>query len=202
MIVGERVRLRALRPEDVDTFQRWHENHEFTVLDGRIYPPSPTATEAWLRSKSLPSFADATFGIEDEGGHLIGYTSLRRTAAEDRSAEFGIALGPSHWSQGYGTDATRTMLRFAFTEMNLHRVMLRVADYNPRAQRVYEKCGFQVEGRLREARYYNGEWRDKIVMGILSREFLNLQQYEVRVLIDESANRIAPTEAASRRDPP
>lgn len=195
MIEGDHTRLRALRPEDAQEIQQWHESHEFTVLDGHIYPPSPAAIEQWLHSKSRPSFSDVVFGIEDEGGRLIGYTSLRRAEPEDRSAEFGIALGPANWNQGYGTDATRTMLRFAFLEMNLHRVMLRVVDYNPRAKRVYEKCGFQVEGRLREARYNEGEWRDKMVMGILAQEFFNLRHYGERVPSGERTSNIAPVEA-------
>jgi RimJ/RimL family protein N-acetyltransferase len=96
--------------------------------------------------------------------------------AEHRNADSGIAIERAYWDKGYGTDATHTMLRFAFTEMGLHRVTLGVADYNARARRVYEKCGFQVEGRLREAKFRDGRWCDNIIMGILDREFLALDQ--------------------------
>ena len=92
-------------------------------------------------------------------------------AAEDRNADFGIAIERGHWDQGYGTDATRTILRFAFTEMNLHRVSLGVLDYNARARRCYEKCGFREEGRVREHHFHDGRWHDQIMMGILQHEF-------------------------------
>jgi RimJ/RimL family protein N-acetyltransferase len=63
------------------------------------------------------------------------------------------------------------MLRFAFQEVNLHRVFLRVRDDNARGIRAYEKCGFQQEGRLREAIYANGRYYDELWMGILRHEF-------------------------------
>jgi len=52
------------------------------------------------------------------------------------------------------------------------RILLRVTDDNPRAQRVYETCDVRLAGRLHEARYHQGQWRDTLVMGILKREFL------------------------------
>ena len=63
------------------------------------------------------------------------------------------------------------MLRFAFNELNYHRVYLRVYDFNQRAIRCYEKCGFQTEGRLRQHMYRNGAWHDEIIMGVLRDEF-------------------------------
>jgi RimJ/RimL family protein N-acetyltransferase len=172
MLRGDRVRLRALEPEDAQEIWRWWQDHEFRVLDGNIYPPSLVATVDWVRSLGQPSFGGVALGIEREDGALLGYVSLKRTVPEDRCAEFGIAVAREFWDQGYGTDATRTMLRFAFQQMNLHRVTLRVVDYNHRARHVYEKCGFAVEGRLREVRFHDGCWHDKFIMGILDREFL------------------------------
>jgi len=55
--------------------------------------------------------------------------------------------------------------------MNLHRVQLEVYDFNPRAMRCYEKCGFQVEGRQREALFRNGSYHDILIMGILREGF-------------------------------
>ncbi len=60
--------------------------------------------------------------------------------------------------------------------MNLRRVWLGLVEYNQRAGRAYEKCGFRVEGRPREAKFRNGRYRDEIVMGILDREFRARQQ--------------------------
>lgn len=172
MILGERVRLRALEPSDAEGVSVWYRDHEFSVLDGNIYGESLESLRAFLKSVASPSYADAAFGIENEEGVLIGMVRLKRGRPEDRRADFGIAIERAYWSRGYGTDATRTVLRFAFEEMNLHRISLTVLDYNARAQRCYEKCGFRIEGRLRRSRFRAGRWCDEIVMGILQDEFV------------------------------
>jgi len=172
MLKGESVTLRALEPADAEDLHRWHLDHEFSLLDGVSYPASRGAWEEFVASATGPSSTGVTLGIEIEPSKLAGYISLKRVRLEDRTAELGIAIAREFWDQGYGRDATRTLLRFAFREMNLHRVSLTVADYNERARRMYESCGFKEEGRLREARFRDGEYRDNIVMGILDREFL------------------------------
>ncbi len=90
----------------------------------------------------------------------------------NRGAECGIAIGDkSQWGKGYGTDAMRTLVGFGFGELNLHRIMLRVYDDNPRAVRAYEKVGFKTEGRLRESNFHDGRYRDALVMAILRPEW-------------------------------
>ena len=76
--------------------------------------------------------------------------------------------GTANRGRGYGTQATRLVLGYAFETVGLHRVSLEVYSFNPRAQHVYETCGFRVEGRQREALRWDGEWHDAIVMGILA----------------------------------
>lgn len=170
MLHGDRVALRALEPADAGTMLRWYQDHEFSTRDGNIYGTSRESLEAFLRTLTSPSFRDVSLGITIDGGTLIGIIRLKRTSPEDRHADLGIAIERAHWSEGYGTDATRTILRFAFEEMNLHRVSLGVDDDNMRARRCYEKCSFVEEGILRQARYRNGRWHDLIMMAILKDE--------------------------------
>jgi RimJ/RimL family protein N-acetyltransferase len=171
-----RVWLRPLEPNDSEALHRWHLDHEFSVLDGVIYPTSLAEWEEFVRDAPAASFGDVVLGVGTDVDGLLGYVSLKRTRPEDRSSEFGIALAREHWQQGYGRDATLTLLRFAFREMNLHRVSLTVTDYNERARGMYEACGFREEGRLREAKFCDGRYCDNVVMGILDREFRELDQ--------------------------
>jgi RimJ/RimL family protein N-acetyltransferase len=129
-----------------------------------------SATEAWLRTLTRPSFHDVSLGIETPDGRLIGYVRLKRGQPEDRHADFGIAIERAYWDQGYGTDATRTLLRFGFEEMGLHRIALGVLAENARARRVYDKCGFREEGVLRAAHYRFGRWCDLVLMAILEHD--------------------------------
>ena len=90
-----------------------------------------------------------------------------------RNAFVGISiLNRDDWGKGYGTDAMKIGLRFAFTELNLNRVTLNTFEYNPRAIRSYEKVGFKHEGRMRGALLKDGKRWDMLFMGILREEWL------------------------------
>ena len=92
-----------------------------------------------------------------------------------RDAFVGIGIGNRNdWSKGYGSDAMKIILRFAFTELNLRRVTLNVFEYNPRAIRSYEKTGFRHEGRMRNALLRNGKRWDMFYMGILREEWMEM----------------------------
>jgi RimJ/RimL family protein N-acetyltransferase len=84
----------------------------------------------------------------------------------------GISIGEREfWDKGYGTDAMRVLLRYAFSELNLHRVSLTVFEYNPRAIRSYETAGYKVEGRERKFLKRGGKRWDMLYMGILRQEW-------------------------------
>jgi RimJ/RimL family protein N-acetyltransferase len=84
----------------------------------------------------------------------------------------GIQIGErEYWGKGYGTDALRVLLRYAFDELNLARVSLSVLEGNVRAMRSYEKCGFKYEGRERQAWAYEGRRWDEVYMGLLREEW-------------------------------
>ena len=81
-----------------------------------------------------------------------------------------------NWGKGYGTDAMKIILRFAFTEVNLRRVTLTVFEYNPRAIRSYEKAGFKLEGRLRKILLKDGQRWDMLYMGILYEDWKEMNK--------------------------
>ena len=102
----------------------------------------------------------------------LGEAVLNDIDWENRSANFRIALaGKSIFGKGYGTEATRLILNFAFQTLQLHRIELEVYDFNPRAQRVYEKVGFVREGVRRDVLLWEGEYHSAIVMSILEQEY-------------------------------
>ena len=96
-------------------------------------------------------------------------------SAEQRKARLGMLIGEkAYWSKGYGTDAMLTFLRFAFDEMNFHRIDLGVDAENVRAIALYRKCGFVEEVRMRQVRFMRGAYGDGLVLGILRDEFYAL----------------------------
>lgn len=105
----------------------------------------------------------------------IGHIRLDRVDPKDRRASLAIGIDdPTRLGQGLGSEAINLVLEYAFTSLKLHRLSLRVVAYNQRAIRAYEKCGFVVEGREREAALVNGAWHDDVMMGILDREYVRI----------------------------
>ena len=83
-------------------------------------------------------------------GELVGVCGLEGIDHNFSRAEFGIFLGQRRGT-GIGTDATRLALDWAFTMLGLHNVMLESYEFNAGAVRAYERAGFQVIGRRRDA---------------------------------------------------
>jgi RimJ/RimL family protein N-acetyltransferase len=179
MITGEIVRLRPVEREDLPRFVRWFSDPEVRRHLLIYLPPSLAQEEQWFErlQERLARNEDVVLAIETLEGVHIGNIGLHRINWKDRNAELGIVIGEKdYWNQGYGTDAIRTLLRLAFTEMNLHRVSLRVDDDNTRGIRCYEKCGFQREGRLREVIFREGRYRDQLIMSVLRPEWEGQQR--------------------------
>jgi len=173
MIEGTKVRIRAIEKTDIDEIMKWVNDRE--VMDNLImrYPVSRYQEEKWIE-KALddPNPRNKVFAIETKDGVYLGGIGLHRIDWENSNTEVGIVIGnKEYWNKGYGTDAMFTILDFAFNQMNLHRVYLRVFEYNQRGVRSYQKCGFKKQGVLREDRYIRGEYRDTVMMGILRDEF-------------------------------
>lgn len=175
MLEGTLVRLRVIEPEDAARMKEWMNDREVTrFLEGGVYPISLAEERRWAEDAAAGnSFVNVRLAIETKvQGFHIGNCGLHQGSPEHRRATLGVVIGDkAHWSQGYGTDAVRTLLRLAFERMNLHRVALTVLDFNERARACYRRCGFVEEGRLRQDRFVDGRYVDAIVMGILRGEW-------------------------------
>jgi len=171
MIIGEKTRLRAIERSDIPTFVRWFNDPEVRRYLNMYVPLSEAEEERWFE-RQLEDDNQCVFAIETMEGVHIGNVGLHDIDWKNRKAGCGIVIGEkAYWDQGYGTDALRTLLRFAFEELNLHRVFLHVFDFNERAIRCYEKCGFRHEGRLRQSRFTEGRYVDELVMAVLREEW-------------------------------
>lgn len=173
LLRGEQVRLRATTDADLDPLVDWWRRDDAAVLQqgGVQHRPAASVREmfqAWSRNDSP---GGAGFSIDDEEGRLIGHTTLWGGGLPARVATFAIIIGPDAVGRGYGTDATRTMLRYAFDELGLNKVELRVWAFNTRALRAYEKAGFVREGVRRAAAFHGGRFHDEVLMGVLAGEF-------------------------------
>jgi RimJ/RimL family protein N-acetyltransferase len=181
LFMGKLVHLTAEDPKVIaETYVRWAKDSEYMrLLDSNVSAPvSVKKIVEWIEKdleKSTPTeYYFLIRRLEDE--RLIGAIGLDGSLIPHGEAFIGIGIGERElWGKGYGSDAMRVILRYAFTELNLRRVSLNTFGYNPRAIRSYEKVGFVHEGRLREYLHRSGQRWDVIFMGILRDEWLASQ---------------------------
>ncbi|MGE5124379.1 MAG: GNAT family N-acetyltransferase [Acidobacteriaceae bacterium] len=178
LLRGEKVRLCTDDPEArAAKFARWNQDTEWLRLLDTDPPrmPSEKKWKEWLEKELDREMThDVFFSIHTlDKDELIGFIGLFDLFQQHGDALVAIALGErDYWGQGFGTDAMRVLLRYAFNELNLHRVGLIVFEYNLRAMRSYEKAGFIPEGRIRGAILREGRRWDWIYMGLLRDEWL------------------------------
>lgn len=173
-LVGELVRLRELRDEDLPKLVAWWNDPAVGAYQRPSNDPRPASAvieqfQLWCRNDGNHYGFCIT---KRKGGELLGQAGLFGFSANFSCAIFGIMLGAEHHGRGYGTDAARVMVRYGFAELGLHRIELGVYGFNPRAIAAYRKAGFVEEGRRREAIWRSGEWHDDVRMGLLRQEWL------------------------------
>jgi RimJ/RimL family protein N-acetyltransferase len=174
VIRGQRVLLRRPRPEDQAAVRRWYRDPELARLTRyQTRPMAEAEIDLFFRSRLLSADALAYAILELPAERLVGFATFSALDPDNGSVLFHITIGERDaWNRGLGTETTTLMLGHAFERLGLHRVGLTVFAFNERAVRAYEKAGFRVEGRLREAVQRDGRYWDEIQMGVLRDEWL------------------------------
>ena len=175
-IEASRIRLRWISDKDTDAFYAIYSNPEVM----RYWSTPPLADreaaanlvkkiqEDWKRRLILK------WGIAlRTDDQLIGSITLFNLDFNHRRAEIGYALGREFWGQGYMNEALIALLKYAFEDLNLHRIEADVDPRNTASIKTVERLGFQREGYLRERWQINGEIQDAYFYGLLRQEWKN-----------------------------
>jgi RimJ/RimL family protein N-acetyltransferase len=174
MLQGERVALRPFREEDFDTWYHLMASDVEVSLGGAgtwVPYTAEAARRRWHMVLDASPNEEMYFAVEADG-RCIGSTSLKHIDRRSQHAWLSIVLNGAQLGQGYGRDALRTLLRWAFVIENFHRISLETWATNERALRCYRAVGFVEEGRMREAAWVAGQRVDVVQMGVLRPEWL------------------------------
>lgn len=168
---GRLVRVRAYEPVDAQTMNELFSDPAVLRGIGSVRFPQAAAGFRGFLDGVRGSTTTMAFAIETLSDRSpVGGCGLEDIQPANRSATFGIWIGKPYWGRGFGTDATRTLCRFGFRYMNLHRIELNVFAWNVAAVRAYEKVGFRVEGTRRHDEFHGGLHTDSYLMGLLDEE--------------------------------
>jgi RimJ/RimL family protein N-acetyltransferase len=172
MIKGERITLRAIEREDLPCYVAWLNDPAVTHHLKTFFPFNLEDETGWYEQQRKDDTVLNLAMVINEGKRHIGSVSLMGINYREQRAELGIVIGDkTQWGQGYGREAIQLLLDYAFTELNLHRIYLRVDASHTPAIRCYLSCGFKEEGRLRDAVYHHGHFEDQLIMSILRPEY-------------------------------
>lgn len=168
---GDRLYLSPINIEDAELYTKWINDFDVTV--NLLSTPVIYTLEkerAILERLSKDGINLAI--IDKETDRVIGNCGLMEVNHLYRKADLGIFIGEKeYWGKGYGTEAIELVLDFGFNILNLNNIMLIVNSFNERAIRCYEKCGFKVIGKRRQAIIMGSETYDECFMDILASEF-------------------------------
>ena len=175
MIAGDRVALRAWSRADL-TFLKWFNDPDVTVWAGDPYPSlSLEQEERYYDSHAADETLYSIWTWPE--GILIGECGLFDKSTKNSSAEVGITIGEKdYWSQGYGRETLALLLEIGFLGLGLNRIHLRHVDCSERAHRCFLAAGFWEEGRLKQATFIRGKFRDVVLMSVLVEDYAALRE--------------------------
>jgi len=172
MISGTLIGLRAREPEDVPVLHHdLYDDVDTRVLaDTRPWRPLSAVSSPYTATTT--DDADIFSVVELASGQLAGEALLWQIDTHNRSAHAGLAIRPSFRGRGFGEDTLRTLCEYAFRIRGLHRLQVETADSNEAMARTAARVGFRQEGRLSQALWVAGEFRDELVFGVLAADWL------------------------------
>ena len=166
MFRQEKVTLAPFTWEQAQEYLHWVNQEETAHWLTRSRPVTEMEHLRWYESLVQRSDAVVFSILDNETGGYLGNVWLWGIHCVHRCAELRILLGPNAKGRGYGTDACRGLLRFAFDELNLNKVYLYVLSHNLAAVKTFEKSGFRSEGTLQREFFVAGKYVDALRMGV------------------------------------
>lgn len=181
MLRGERVVLRPFSEDDIAAMGPVLADPEMLRLTGSVHtteeahaasPVLDERTLTWYRTRHEQTDRLDLAVIDRASDTCVGEVVLNEWEPDNRACNFRILLGSGGRNRGLGSEATRLVLQWAFSRTDLERISLEVYAFNPRAEHVYRRAGFVMEGRKRAALRFDGVGVDALVMAALREEWL------------------------------
>lgn len=159
--------LRRLELKDIDGMLEWMHDEEINKF---FQYPFANSTAESVEEFIETSFSDVNqhFAIVNEKDEYLGTISLKNISNQNRCAEYAIVLRKCAQGSGIAQIATDELVSYAFIQLHLHKIYLNVLSDNQRARKLYEKCGFFLEGVSKDAICKNGEFFSLAWYGIIN----------------------------------
>ncbi|MBY6294263.1 GNAT family N-acetyltransferase [Nanohaloarchaea archaeon H01] len=164
---GDKVNLRTIEEEDIDFLTEVNNPNVWEWL-GSVSKPQNREQQKQFFENAICSDEEVHLAISKEE-EMKGIISL--IPKDDATAKIGLWIAEEFHGNGYGTEASKIVVDYAFGELRYHKVFARSEVDNKGSKRIWEKLGFQEEGELREQSYREGEFQNILVYGVLEDEW-------------------------------
>lgn len=180
-IIGEKLYLRGLeRPDLEGDYFDWLNDREVTkFLDSGAFPNTVEKMEEYYRNVALSPNNVMLAIIDKESDKHIGNIKLGPINWITGIATLGIMIGNKEfWGKGYGTEAIKLVLDYAFKRLNLHKVTAGIAAIHQASIKAFEEAGFEIEGQLKSQFFLDGKYYDSLYLGITGEDYLKKSKQE------------------------
>lgn len=172
-ISGKKVSLGLPMKEDIGTYYEHMNDRETLFLLGSQFTRNTYETqEAYFEWVLKGKTEHSLVIIENESGDCIGNVSMKWTPEIQGTHELGMLIFRKDlWNKGYGSEALKMFLSYAFVDLGIRKLFLEVIQENKAAYNLYQKMGFQEIWTRRADTWFMGAYRDKIIMELFSQDF-------------------------------
>ncbi len=182
LLTGKKVILRPFEEKDCDTMYEMLNEPVLRKLTGSVSTdeeahaaPDPEEKEKiqqWYMTRNEQNKRLDLAVVNSESNQVIGEVVFNEYEEDTANVNFRMLLSEASCNKGMGTEALNMFIQYGMEELELHKISLEVFSFNPRAERVYQKAGFKLEGIKREAFMYNQEYIDAKIYGMLQTDYL------------------------------
>ena len=171
-IYGDKIFLRALESKDNEMLLELINDPETeAVIGGKSWPVSMQHQAKWLSEQDGNNSVFRCAIADKHSLDSVGTLILDDIDRLNGTAQIHIKMAKNGARRkGFGTDAVKTAVNYAFKEMRLHCIYANILSTNTISQHMFEKCGFKREGLLRHRVFKGGTYIDVLSYSILSED--------------------------------
>ena len=174
MIVGKKIKLRALEEGDaIHTLELRDDYEAMKLFGGIIYPVNLESEKYWISNLYPQGERDRIYFaiIEKSTDEFIGYAGIRKISMIHRNGEIGLFIKKSFRGKGYGKEAFLIFFDYLFSQIGIHKVYGIEFASNIASVENNKKLGFKEEGILKEHYYQDGQYKDMVFIGLTDKDF-------------------------------
>jgi diamine N-acetyltransferase len=164
---GNRLKIRALEPEDVDTLYHWENDCSIWHLSNTITPLSRFTLEQYVLNAGQDLYSTKQMRLmielhqEENGKKTIGSIDLFEFEPAHRRAGVGILVHKDFRGKGYASEALGLLIGYSFETLQLHQLFANISTDNTESIRLFENKGFRFIGTKKEWNLIRNQWQDE-----------------------------------------